>query len=200
MEKNIVVSKLKKLQEKIPDLKSKGVLHQQTADFEDWFESVSSWLTKGKPYATDEIERFKKLNFSSITFGLGGRSFSQDDQRLYNKALEGASLILDAAIENLEEGWSAPSDDSRNGAVGPNVKVGNAQAVIVGDRNTTSIANTITVGDFLKVLERQVQNAEGDPKQKTELAQKLKDFAKHPLAVTTIGQTLGHVLRTFSGQ
>jgi hypothetical protein len=70
----------------------------------------------------------------------------------------------------------------------------------MGDRNIVAKIDSITVFEFLKVLEKEIQEKVQDPQQKTTLLQKVRDISENPTVNTVLGQTIGQIRRSMMGQ
>jgi len=203
-----VIERLKELKDQIPGIKSKGVEYLDSAEFKAWRDKVVKWLKLGFPHTHDEHEKFTDLHFQIFRMrGFGEERYDYDDLETYKHDCDLAVTILDSAIENIEMDLVPETPQESNtgkkrssGSKFGGVNIAQAGTVVMGDKNIVAKIDSITVSDFLKVLESQIQEQVQDPQQKATLLQKIEDISRNPAANTVLGQTLGHILRVLMGQ
>lgn len=199
-----VVQRLKEVKAKIPEIRSKEVEYRDSPEFDEWKEKVIKWLKLGGPHTSSELAQFKELTFESI----GVAAFDEDeyfeeDQDQYEYDCDRAVAILKSAIENIRENLvpeTAAEPKFRAKVGGSNfgeVNIAQAGTVVMGDKNIVTKIDSITVFDFLKMLENEIQEKVQNPRQKTTLLEKIKEFSKNPTVTTVLGQTLGQILRNY---
>ena len=182
-----VVQRLKEVKAKIPEIRSKEVEYRDSPEFDEWKEKVIKWLKLGGPHTSSELAQFKELTFESI----GVAAFDEDeyfeeDQDQYEYDCDRAVAILKSAIENIRENLvpeTAAEPKFRAKVGGSNfgeVNIAQAGTVVMGDKNIVTKIDSITVFDFLKMLENEIQEKVQDPRQKTTLLEKIKEFSKTP--------------------
>ena len=198
--KELVIQKLQEVRDKIPEMKPKGVMFRGTAEFSAWRNAGAKWLKLGLPHTRDELEQFQYvLDFAVLRVREGPDDYDYEDQEAYEKDCELAVSILNSAIENLQielvtESPRAEATQKRE-REHPKYGVGQAETVIMGEGNIVNIVDTITVSDFLNVLEREIEAKVADAEEKKGLRQRLKEISQNPAANTVMGQALGALLR-----
>ena len=127
----------------------------------------------------------------------GPDDYDYQDQEEYEKDCDRAASILNSAIENLEMELEPPKEEAtqKRGRERPQYGVGRAETVIMGEGNIVNIVDTITISDFLNVLEKEIEAKVTDAEQKQGLLQKIKEISQNPAANTVMGQALGAMLR-----
>ena len=207
---DMVIQRLRQLQEEIPALKAEGVNYRQTAEFSRWRDGLGKWLQLGLPYTQREQGKIQSLSYCVVRIRLKTRTrgggYDQDDEAAYQRDLDRAHNLIDSAIENVEldlvpEQPKAPAEPKRGRKREEprSVSVGEARTVIVGDSNIISIIDTITVSDFLSSVRKEIDTKVDDEDKKRGLLQKFKEVSEHPMVTTILGQTLGDVLRRHFG-
>jgi len=198
----MVIDKLRQLQEEIPGLKEQGVNYRQTAEFSRWKDGLGKWLQLGLPYTQGELGKIESLSYCVRRLRLGAGGFDRDDDVAYQKDLDRTHNLIGSAIESielelvLEQPTETPTAERGEKREEPRtVSVGEAETVIIGDRNVISIVDSITVADFLNIIEKEIEKQVEDEEIKRGLLQKLKDISEHPMVTAIIGQALGDVLR-----
>ena len=207
MSKDLVIAKLKQIQETIPEIRKKGVGFRRTADFTIWKETGIKWLKLGLPHTQDELQRFKWLGFAVARVRMGPDDYDRRDQAEYEKDCDHAIHLFTSAIENLEMGLvpEAPKpaeveSRGRKPSKYGGVSIAQAGTVVMGDSNIVSIVDSITISDFLNLLEKEIETKIVDRDQRKSLIQRLKELSENPTVTTVLGQTLGQVLRSAFGQ
>ena len=205
-----VTTKLEEVKSQIPGIKAKGVEHRRSADFHAWKEKGIKWLKLGQPHTSHELKQFENLVFMNFRVRAWGEGdgYDDDDEDQYEKDCDLAINILDSAIENIE-GDLVPGDREKQppsrqkrgeGSKFGGVNIAQAGTVVMGDKNIVAKIDSITVSDFLKVLEKEIQEKVQDPQHKTTVLQKVKAISQNPAVNTVLGQTIGQILRSMSGQ
>lgn len=207
MSSELTIQKLKEVQVDIREIKKKGVNFRDTTEFCAWRDKATKWLKLGLPYSQGELDMLNSLGFAVRRMGMGD-GYDYDDQEQWDKDCDRALHLLGSAIENIELGLvpeksSEPIGEgqrrrtSRDASGG--VQIGQASTVVLGNSNTVSIVDSITVGNLLEALEKEIQAKVADPKEKEGLLQKLRGVSANPSIAQVVGQSLGHLLRTISG-
>ena len=137
----------------------------------------------------------------------GESGYDHDDHEQYVKDCGRAVTILESAIENIEmdlvpEAPDEPQPRTKKtgGSKFGGVSIAQVGTVVMGDKNIFAKIDSINVFDFLKILEKEVQEKVQDPQQKATLLQKVRDISQNPAMNTILGQTIGQILRRMMGQ
>ena len=203
--KELVIQKLQEVRDKIPEIKARGVLFRETAAFSEWMDNGTKWLKLGLPHTKDECEKFMYyIPFAVGRVRDGPDDYDEADQEEYEKDCDRAASTLKSAIENLEmdlvtEPKTEAEATQKRGRERPQYGVERAETVIMGEGNIVNIVDTITISDFLNVLEREIEAKVTDVEQKKGLRERLKEISQNPAANTVMGQALGALLRGYFG-
>lgn len=199
--KELVIQKLKEVRDKIPEIKAQGLPFRDTVGFSDWRDTGTKWLKQGGAYTKAELWKFEHvLHFAVSRVREGPDDYDYEDQEEYEKDCDRAASILNSAIENLEMELEPPKEEARKAERGPRSKYGGVtitevDTVVIGEGNVLNIDKSITISDFLNVLEKEIEAKVTDAEQKKGLLQKLKEISQNPAANTVMGQALGAILR-----
>jgi len=207
MSRDHVISKLKEIRDGLPEIRKKGVMFRRTAEFRIWNDTVIKWLSLGLPNTQEELKKVKFLDFAVSRVRMGSEDYDYEDQQEYEKDCEHTIYLISSAIENLEMGLvpgepkaaETPRRERAPSKYG-GVSIAQAGTVVMGDSNVVSIVDSITISDFLNVLEKEIEAKVVDAEQRKSLLQKVKELSQNPTFTTVLGQTLGQVLRAAFGQ
>ena len=202
-----VIQKLHQAGTQLGAIKSKGVEYRDDTEFSAWKDKGIKWLKLGGQHTSHEFNQFKGLMFMSFTVRpFGTDRYYHEDQQEYEKDCNRAIAILNSAIENIEMDLipETPTEHRGRAKTGGSefggVNIAQAGTVVMGDKNIVAKIDSITVSDFLKVIEKEIHEKVQEPQQKTTLLQKVKDISQNPAVNTGLGQTIGQILRSMSGQ
>ncbi len=204
--RDLVIQKLKEVRDRIPEVKAQGVMFRDTAEFSEWRDTGTKWLKLGLPNTSAELEKFLYvLEFAVARVREGPDDYDEEDEEAYANDCDRAVSIVNSAIENLEMELvtEPPKVEVKGGRERPkyrDVTISEVDTVVLGDRNVVSIVDSITISDFLNILDREVEANVADPDQKRGLRQKVKELLENPAFNTILGMTVGTVLRGTFGQ
>ena len=202
--KELVIQKLREVRDKIPEMKQKDVPYLTTAEFDDWKNTGIKWLKQGQPHTDDELFNFRHLFATWRIIRTRGPSYTDEDQWAYENDCDRAVSILNSAIENLENDLvvtESPTQEAIRGGRERSkyggVTITDVDTLVIGEGNILNLDKSITISDFLNVLEREIEAKVTDAEQKKGLLQKLKEISQNPAVNTVLGQALGTFLRGY---
>ncbi len=207
MDKNTIIQKLTALRAESLEIKGRGLDFSQTAEFQVWKEKVMKWLRLGLPHTEYELQSIKRL-FASL-YVTDDEDDDGEDRRQYEKDCDLAAHLLESAVENLKLGLMPGIPEKKIGPSSPKesratrrvdgVSIGQAGTVVLGNRNVVTIADSITISDFMNALEREIRTKVTNPVEQRGLIDRVKALSGNPTVAQILGQTLGQFLRTTFG-
>ena len=205
MDKELVIRKLKEYQSQITELKKSHVSERWASRFENWHSSLIKWLKLGLPHTQSELEEIQHKSYEVPRGHLGRDDYDSDDQREYRNDLEKTDHLISSAIENIEIGLvpdkpNEPEEIKKGrGSKYGGVNINRANTILMGDHNFVSAVQSVTISEFLEVLQNQIEKNVGDSEQKKGILQKLKEISENPTVTTILDQTLGQILKSTFG-
>ncbi len=207
MDKSLLVQKLKEFHVDVPNIKAHGVSSIETAEFQAWQEKITKWLKLACPHTATELQAFGELHFHFPRLRRRGEGSDSTDQERYERDCDRVASLLESAIENLEMDLipggvirEQPSPSRARPIPCPEgIHIGQAETVVLGDRNVVTIADSITISDFMNALEREIRTKVTNPVEQQGLIDKVKALSGNPTFAQILGQTLGQFLRTTFG-
>ena len=205
MDKELIIGKLKDYQSQIPDLKNNQVSQVRGSRFKNWHSSLVKWLKLGLPHTQSELAEIQHKHFLVSRARMGPNDYDSKDRTEYDNQLEITDHLINSAIENIEMGivpdrQSEPENIKKGrGSKYGGVNINRADTILMGDHNFVNAVQTITISEFLTVLQNQIEKTVADSEQKKGILQKLKEISENPTVTTIFDQTLGQILKSTFG-
>jgi hypothetical protein len=205
MDKELIIGKLKDYQSQITELKKRDVSDRWGAQFENWHSSLLKWLKLGLPHTQSELAEIQRKSYMVPRGHMGSDDYDSDDDREYKNDLEKTDHLINSAIENIEIGLipdrpNEPENVKRGrGSKYGGVNINRADTILMGDHNLVNAVNSVTISDFLTVLQSQIEKKVAGSEQKKGILQKLKDISENPTVTTILDQTVGQILKSTFG-
>jgi hypothetical protein len=181
-----IAGRLKELLGQLSGFKSRAFSFAGEPAFETWRGEVARWLGIAGPYAKEEAS-----DFISVTF-VGYRG---DLTRIWQSGLQAAERILKAAVENLENDWSEPLNESGKPMIsGRNMHPPAPSVQIINQQNLEIIFRNISVEQMLENITDEVEKK--SPEKGGWLRKKLREILDDPLIKDYYGKTVEAVLKS----
>ena len=174
-DKETIIRRLQALQLQAEIFEKMKSSTHRTAEFDIWRSEVYSWFQKGSPYTDEQRDAFLSVSFTPISYQL------DQDQR-WCDGLKMAKHLIDRAIENLEQGWATPSEDT-----GAATNQAPLSGITIVNQNIQQ--NTLTIGTVLEEIAREIDRRRR-PRKARGSERTLEKIAQNPITKSILETAL----------